>query len=122
KGHQKSYETDRDQVIEALGKGRSFIVNNYYGKGNGFRFFAEYNGTNYTLGDEIVPDKSKSKKIILRTMLPSEAQIKLIHNGKCIDELKGLDCIWDTNEKGSYRIEAWKNGKGWIFSNHIRVV
>lgn len=38
KGHQKSYETDRDQVIEALGKGRSFIVNNYYGKGNGFRF------------------------------------------------------------------------------------
>lgn len=122
KGNQKSYETDRDQVIEALGKGRSFIVNNYYGKGNGFRFFAEYNGINYTLGDEIVPDKSKSKKIILRTMLPSEAQIKLIHNGKCIDELKGLDCIWDTNEKGSYRIEAWKNGKGWIFSNHIRVV
>ncbi|MBK7253899.1 MAG: CehA/McbA family metallohydrolase [Ignavibacteria bacterium] len=122
KGHQKSYETDRDQVIEALGKGRSFIVNNYYGKGNGFRFFAEYNGSNYTMGDEIVPDKSKSKKIILRTMLPSEAQIKLIHNGKCIDELKGLDCIWDTNEKGSYRIEAWKNGKGWIFSNHIRVV
>ncbi len=122
KGNQKTYESDRDQVIVALGKGRSFIVNNYYGKGNGFRFFAEYNGSNYTMGDEIVPDKSKSKKIILRTMLPSEAQIKLIHNGKCIDELKGLDCIWDTNEKGSYRIEAWKNGKGWIFSNHIRVV
>ena len=122
KGNQKTYESDRDQVIEALGKGRSFIVNNYYGKGNGFRFFAEYNRSNYTMGDEIVLDKSKSKKIILRTMLPSEAQIKLIHNGKCIDELKGLDCIWDTNEKGSYRIEAWKNGKGWIFSNHIRVV
>ncbi len=122
KGHQKTYETDRDQVIDALGKGRSFIVNNYYGKGNGFRFFAEYNGSNYTMGDEIVYNKAKSKKIILRTMLPSEAQIKLIHNGKCIDELKGLDCIWDTDEKGSYRIEAWKNGKGWIFSNHIRVV
>ena len=30
--------------------------------------------------------------------------------------------IWDINEPGSYRIEAWKNGKGWIFSNHIRVV
>ncbi|MBS1551359.1 MAG: CehA/McbA family metallohydrolase [Bacteroidetes bacterium] len=122
KGHQKTYETDRDQVIDALGRGRSFIVNNYIGRGNGFRFIAEYNGSNYTMGDEIVLDKSVSKKIILRTMLPAEAQIKLIHNGKCRDELKGLDCIWDTDEKGSYRIEAWKNGKGWIFSNHIRVV
>lgn len=122
KGIQKTFESDRDMVIEALGKGRSFLVNNYYGKGKGFRFFAEYNGANYTMGDEIVLDGSKKNKIILRTMLPSEALIKIIHNGKCIDELTGLDCIRDTDEKGSYRIEAWKNGKGWIFSNHIRVV
>ncbi len=122
KGNPESFESDMDQIIDALGKGRSFVVNNYYGSGKGFRFMAEYDGLNYTMGDEIVFDKSRKKKIIFRTFLPSEAKIRLIHNGKCADELNGLDCIWDTDETGSYRIEAWKDKKGWIFSNHIRVI
>ncbi len=122
KGSLKNYESDKVQVINALGKGRSFIVNNYYGAGKGFRFVAEYDGLNYTMGDEIVFVKSKNKKVIFRTFLPSEAKIRLIHNGKCADELIGLDCIWDSDETGSYRIEAWKDNKGWIFSNHIRVI
>ncbi|HMS64127.1 MAG TPA: histidinol-phosphatase, partial [Ignavibacteria bacterium] len=122
KGNAKNYEFDKNQIINAIGNGKSFVVNNYYGSGKGFRFSAEYLGLNYTSGDEIIFDKSKNKKIILKTLLPSSAKIKLMHNGKCIDELSGLDCIWDTDEKGSYRIEAWKDDKGWIFSNHIRVV
>ncbi len=118
----KNFEFDKRQIVDALGRGRSFVVNNYYGNGKGFRFFADYDGDHYTLGDEIKLDKSKNKKIILRAFLPSEAKIKLIHNGKCVDEVKGYDCIWDSDETGSYRIEAWKENKGWIFSNHIRVV
>ena len=122
KGNALNFESDKRQVIDALGKGRSFIVNNYYGPGKGFRFVAEYDGVNYTMGDEIIFDKSKNKKVIFRTFLPSEAKIRLIHNGNCADELAGLDCIWDSDEKGSYRIEAWKDNKGWIFSNHIRLI
>ncbi|MBK8550042.1 MAG: CehA/McbA family metallohydrolase [Ignavibacteria bacterium] len=121
KGSSESFESDKNQIIDALGKGRSFIVNSYYGNGKGFRFIAEYDGKNYTMGDEIKFDKSKNKKIILRTFLPSEAKIRLIHNGKCADELTGLDSIWDSDESGSYRIEVWKDSRGWIFSNHIRV-
>lgn len=121
KGDAGNFESDKTQIIDALGKGRSFIVNNYYGSGTGFRFVAEYDDEQYTLGDEIKFDKSKNKKIIFRTFLPSQAKIKLIHNGKCADELMGLDCIWDSDETGSYRIEAWKGDRGWIFSNHIRV-
>lgn len=121
-GNPDSFEHDKQQIIDAIGYGRSFIVNNYYGNGRGFRFAAEYDGRHYTMGDQIVFDKSKSKKIIFRTFLPSEALIKLIHNGKCVDEINGFDCIWDSDETGSYRIEAWKKDRGWIFSNHIRVV
>lgn len=122
KGDEKNFEHDRDIIIDALGRGRSFIVNHYYGSGRGFRFFADYDGEHYTMGDEIKFDKSKNKKIILRTLLPEKAKIRLIHNGKIIEGQEGLDCIWDSNETGSYRIEAWKNDKGWIFSNHIRVI
>jgi len=122
KNNSASFEKDKKNIIEALSYGRSFIVNNYYGSGKGFRFTAEYDGNNYTMGDEIIFDKSKNKKIIFRTLLPAEAEIRLMQNGKCIDELKGLECIWDSDEPGAYRIEAWKNDKGWIFSNHIRVL
>ncbi|MEP7146099.1 MAG: CehA/McbA family metallohydrolase [bacterium] len=122
RGDKKNFNFDNMQIIEALGYGRSFIVNHYFGSGTGFRFFAEYDGEHYLLGDEIKLDKSKNKKILFRTFLPSAAKIRLIHNGKCIDELESLDSIWDRDETGSYRIEAWKDGKGWIFSNHIRVV
>ena len=118
----KNFEFDKMQIVDALGNGSSFIVNNYYGNGKGFRFIAEYEGKNYSMGDEIKFDKTKDKKIIFRTFLPAEAKIRLIHSGKCADELTGLDAIWDSDEKGSYRIEAWKDNRGWIFSNHIRVV
>jgi hypothetical protein len=122
RGDENKFESERDKIIEALGRGRSFVVNNYNGSGKGFRFVAEYDGVNYVMGDEIAFDKSKNKKIIFRTMLPAKAKIRFIHNGKCADELTGLDCIWDSDETGSYRIEAWKDSKGWIFSNHIRVL
>ncbi len=121
-GNKTNFEIDKQQIVDALAKGRSFIVNNYYGSGKGFRFIAEYEGVHYSSGDEIKIGSNKSKKIIFRAFLPSEAKIKLIHNGKCVEELTGLDCIWDGNETGAYRIEAWKGSKGWIFSNHIRVV
>jgi len=122
KSDMNNFEQDKRQIIDALGKGRSFIVNNYLGNGTGFRFFAEYDGEHFIVGDEIGVDTSKNKKIIFRTLLPSSAKIRFIHNGKCIDETDGLDCIWDSYEKGSYRVEAWKGDKGWIFSNHIRVI
>lgn len=121
KNNPGNFNSDKNLVLNALRSGRSFIVNHYYGKGTGFRFFAEYNGNHFVSGDEIIFDKTKGKKIIFRVFLPSEAKIKFILNGKCEDEFTGLDCIWDSDEEGAYRIEAWKGNKGWIFSNHIRV-
>ncbi len=121
-GSKDNYERDKNKILKALKEGSSFIVNSYHGSGKGFRFFAEYDGISYCMGEEIKFDKSKNKNIILRTYLPESARIRLIQNGKCKDELDGIDCIWDSDETGTYRIECWKEEKGWIFSNHIRVV
>jgi hypothetical protein len=122
KGDKNNFETDKKQILNALRNGNSFIVNNYHGSGTGFRFVAEYNGINYSLGDEIKFDPEKKKKIILRTFVPENGKIRLIHNGKTVDELEGLEGIWDSDETGAYRVEVWKGEKGWIFSNHIRVI
>ena len=101
--------------------GKSFIVNHYYGDGKGFRFFAEYDGGTYNLGDEILFDKKKDKKIIFNTFVPKEARLRLIKDGKCYAEYDGVGCVWDAKETGNYRIECWLGEKAWIFSNHIRV-
>ncbi|HAY34871.1 MAG TPA: CehA/McbA family metallohydrolase [Ignavibacteria bacterium] len=121
-GNSSNYTESRDKILEAIAKGRSFIVNNYYGNGKGFRFYAEYDGVHYNTGDEIKFVKKINKKIIFRTLIPSTAKIKVIHNGKCINESEGMEFTFDTDKTGAYRIETWKENKGWIFSNHIRVV
>lgn len=122
KGDIKNFVSDKKQILDALRNGNSFIVNSYHGSGKGFRFVAEYDGINYSMGNEIKFDPEKKKKIILRTFVPENGKIRLIHNGKKADEIDGLEGIWDSDETGSYRIEVWKGEKGWIFSNHIRVV
>ncbi len=115
------FEEGKKRIIDALGKGRSFVVNNYNGSGRGFRFAAEYEGKHYICGDEIQLEKKKSN-FILRALLPSEARVRLIKDGVCADEQSGMDFIWDSDEPGNYRVEAWKGNRGWIFSNHIRVL
>ncbi len=53
--------------------------------------------------------------------LPSEATLKLVHNGKYILETNTRSLEFRDLQPGIYRIEAWKGRRGWIFSNHIRV-
>ncbi|MBI5404387.1 MAG: CehA/McbA family metallohydrolase [Ignavibacteriae bacterium] len=121
KGDNANFGKYKKDIVEALRYGKSFIVNSYYGDGKGFRFFAEYDGATYNLGDEIHIDKKKSKNIIFNVYVPKEAKLKLIKDGKCIEEHTGLGSVWDEIEPGNYRIECWLGEKAWIFSNHIRV-
>jgi hypothetical protein len=120
-GDEKKFKSDKKLIEDALKYGRSFIVNYYHGTGKGFRFFAEHDDLHFGMGDTVEIEKSKNKRILLKAFLPSEAKIKLIYNGNCIDERTGFDAMWDCDQKGVYRVECWKGDKGWIFSNHIRV-
>ena len=96
------------------------LFNYYHGNAKGFRFFAEHKGRTYTSGDVI--NISHNENVILRTLIPKETKIKLIHNGNIVQEKVGMEATWDINTPGVYRVECWQNGKGWIFSNHIRVI
>ena len=122
KGDAKSFERSKNEIISALKKGNSFIVNHYYGNGSGFRFYAEYNDRVYNMGDDFVFDKEKTKVIKLKAFLPKESKIKLIRNGNCVDEYTGMNRTWDIEEKGNYRVESWVEDRAWIFSNNIRIL
>lgn len=121
-GDNNNFIAYRDEIIRALKEGSSFIVNSYHGEGTGFRFFADHAGKKYHMGDDIIIEKGNNKNIILNCYVPKEAVVKLIKNGKCMDELVGPGGVWTADGPGCYRIECWLGSKAWIFSNHIRII
>ena len=111
----------KSSIVNSLKLGRSYITNFYYGDSKGFRFFAEYGGENFQMGDEIKLN-GNDRNVVLNFLVPQEAQVKIMRNGSCIHEIHGFGGIWDVNEEGCYRIECWKGDRAWIFSNHIRII
>jgi hypothetical protein len=118
-GSRAHFEKDKQQIYNALRAGRCFIANSYHGDAKGFRFFAETNGKVVPMGEYL--DLLPSRKVLLRALVPIEASIRLLCNGKLVSEEKGMEAVWDVVERGAYRVEAYLEGKAWIFSNHIRV-
>jgi len=118
KNNNDSFFKDKTNILEALKKGKCFIANYYNGDARGFRFYAEFKGITCNMGDTI---SANEEKVMLRALVPKECDIKLIHNGKLTNESKGMNAAWDIKEPGIYRVECWLSGRGWIFSNHIRI-
>ncbi len=116
----ENFEKYKTDILKALETGRSFAANFYHGNAKGFRFYAEQDGKTSLMGDEL--KIQQGKKIVFRVMAPKPCTIRLIHNGKKTAEQNGMDLIYDASEAGAYRVECWINDKGWIFSNHIRVL
>jgi hypothetical protein len=63
-----------------------------------------------------------SDNIRLRVILPNvSGTIKLIADGKQIDEVENIDAEFRIKKSGVYRVEVYIDGKAWIYSNHIRI-
>jgi hypothetical protein len=119
KSDAENFHKYKTAIVNALRNGRSFIANSYHGNAKGFRFFAEYEGLKYQMGDEI--RAGQDKKVKFSVYVPSQCTVKLILNGKVIIEEKGMGGLWEFGDEGCYRAECWNGDYGWIFSNHIRV-
>lgn len=114
------FSRDKASILTALRESRCFVSNYYRGDARGFRFYGEYDGEIFNMGETLSGVKSKKAKV--KVEVPSASMVKLIHDGNKIDEFEGEAKEWETTEPGVYRVECWKDGKGWIFSNHIRVI
>jgi hypothetical protein len=115
---EKAVEASKKIVYDSLREGRCFFANDYHHESKGFRFFARAGGKIYQMGDSV----PASKKIILKVFLPvSNAEIRLIHNGKKVESVESNEGNFMVNKKGVYRVEVYFNNKAWIFSNHIRI-
>jgi hypothetical protein len=112
---------DRKMVFDALERGNCFIGNDLPYPTRGFRFSGQGGNDKFIMGEKIHFDGP----ITLSAILPSDAEVRLIRDGKCVHSIKGRFLSFTTEEPGVYRVEAYKQylGKlrGWIFSNPIYV-
>jgi len=116
--YKDAFDEDKSKILDALRKGRCFVVNYYHGDARGFRFFAECSGKTFSMGDTV---KLNGSPAILKVFTPKTSSIRLIRNGEQIKKADTMEAIWDVKESGTYRVECWLKDKGWIFSNHIRI-
>ncbi len=108
----------KEQLFHALRCCRVFISNYRWGDATGFRFWAQTPKRYAVIGDRI----TINSRLRFYVKSPKNGKIRLIHNGRVFAEVEGSEAAFAPRKLGVYRVEVWRNGKGWIFSNHIRVV
>jgi len=109
--------TAKKQLFSAIKNCNIFISNYAWGDAKGFEFSIESGNERGAVGDEItIRDKAE-----IKTKTPGTAHIKLIHNGNLVKEILDAKLEYVTAEPGVYRVESYRNDRGWIFSNHIRL-
>jgi hypothetical protein len=112
------FETARDQLYSALRNCRVFFSNMRWGRADGFEFFAENEQGRATCGDELM----LKHNTVLQAKLPARATIKLVKSGEVVLTTVSDKLSVVLDQPGNYRLEAWRGRRGWIFSNHIRIL
>lgn len=114
-------EHDRKMIFDALAAGRCFVGYDLPASTRGFRFSAQGREQKAQMGDEISLDGT----VTLQVKLPSPAEIRLLHNGKVIQNRRGEVLTHIAEQPGVFRVEVYRRHlgrrRGWIFSNPIYV-
>ena len=103
---------DAGELRRALRQARTFVAYDALAPARGFDFRTAQGlgiGARGRLGEGTT----------LEVTLPREAQVKLIHNGRHVDEKTAACAEFEASQTGVYRIEVHLGGRPWIFSNPI---
>jgi hypothetical protein len=105
-------------VYDALRRGHAYFAIELVAEAKGFQFLIEGDrGVIGTMGDEILLEPN----LRLRVSLPAPAQMMLFKDGSPIASTTGQAWEYPVTEGGTYRLEASRHGKPWIFSNPIYI-
>jgi hypothetical protein len=107
----------RDQIFDAIRKCRIFVSNYRWGDARGFRFFARRKNKVFQIGEAV----DFSPDLTLNMYSPKMVDIRLVKDGQPVLNQVGSRFEFTVQSPGIYRVELYKNKKGWIYSNHIRI-
>ena len=109
---------DLPRLYEAIVEGRSFVAYDYEHSARGFSFTAEADGKVYQMGQEVFPQQGSC---VLSVSVPDAAKLTLKKDGLILEQAQAETLQTVVSEKGVYRVEVFRNGRPWIFSNPIFV-
>jgi len=106
-------------ILTALKKGNSYIVN--YKIGIPYNFFAgmKATGQKAIICGQVI---KLSSDLRLYFRLPHYARIILFHNGKKISSKFDDKGYFLITKPGNYRLEIFRFGRAWIFTNNFYVI
>ncbi len=107
----------RNQLYRAICECRLFFANVRWGDADSFEFWAESDGVRAICG-QWLPFKGRAD---LHARLPHSAEIRVIRNGTQIHSVRTDRVAFRLSSPGVYRLEAHRFGRGWIYTNHIRI-
>ncbi len=122
---EKDKQLNRENLLDAIKDGHTFIGFDALSNTRGFSFSAENSAENKIQGDEI----SLIQSVNLKAAAPQNARFVIFKNGEKIFETDGKSEInFQTGEKGTYRVEVYLDALDspfdkmpWIISNPIYV-
>lgn len=110
-------EKAKKLVFDALLNCRIFVSNYFNGDARGFRFEAENGNGSVGVGNSL--ELGPETRILVALPLPG--LIRLILNGRTVQEKYGESETFSVQKPGLYRVEVYRKNRAWIFSNHIRI-
>jgi hypothetical protein len=107
---------DAAAILEALGRGRSYVGVDALAPAGGFYFVAEAGGERWTMGDTVPP--REGLRLRAGGALPADSQVQILKDGR-----PGRDAEGTVSGPGVYRAEVHVHGAitPWILSNPIYV-
>jgi hypothetical protein len=119
----KEETTEGEERVEAikvaLFRGNGFISNFRRGDARGSKIeLIDSKNLKFLPG---VNDNSPTLPAKIEVSIPKEGRVRTIRNGEFFGEKVGCELSFDITQNGSYRVEVWHRGFGWIYSNHFLV-
>jgi len=109
---------DRQMIFDALRAGRAWVGCDVLGNTRGLRFEARSGMERATMGGQV----RRAGAVTFEVATPLPGAIQLICNGRVVARTSGNALKYLATEAGAYRLEVYRGGKGWIFSNPIFVL
>jgi len=108
----------RDQIFAAIRNCRVFVSNYRWGDAAGFRFYARADKGVSQMGETL----ELSDNPVLHMISPRNVEIRIIKDGRPFSTSTGNRVLLPVSQAGLYRVETYIGNRGWVFSNHIRIL
>ena len=114
----RDFSEAKKQITDAIKNSNNIIINRKVCKNTNIEFYAATKEKKAFSG-EILHGGMYSKLVL---NLPQKATVRVIHNGVLVYEKETKILEYDNLDKGKYRIEVFKNGIPWIFTNPVKII